>query len=658
MNAEEIQVGLVQINNSFSGHSYFPYSTGLLQSYVQANAPRPQRYTFAMPVYARISVPEAVAQLQHCDIVGFSVYVWNIKLSLAIARALKAAKPEILIVFGGPQVPDQAEAFVREAPFIDLCCHGEGEQLFLDILETLPSRDWQHLQGVSYLDDSRFVHQPKGARIKDINILPSPYLSGVFDGLIQAHPETQWLALWETNRGCPFSCTFCDWGSATQSKVYSFDLERLYGEVDWFAAHKIEFIFCCDANFGILKRDLDIVRHVANTKQATGYPQALSVQNTKNATERAYEVQSILAESGLNKGVTLSLQSVSPTTLKSIKRANISSASYQELQRRFTRDRIETYTDVILGLPGETYDSFIEGVGQIIEDGQHNRIQFNNLAILPNAEMGNPAYQAEYGMVSVETKIINLHGELLELGDDIQETQDLVIATNTLPPEDWVKVRTFSWMTALLHFDKLLQIPIILLHELGGLSYREILESFMQPSAEAYPVITEMRSLFENHARGIQQGGPEYAHHADWLNIWWPVDEFAFIKLTREDKLDAFYQEALKLLRDVCRAAGQPLETGILEQAIRLNQELVKRPFQSQDKTLDLDYNLWEIYKAALIGEVVPLAQQPTRYHIDRTSQIWTTWADWYREVVWYGNKKGAYLYTNQVIEPQLSGHY
>jgi radical SAM superfamily enzyme YgiQ (UPF0313 family) len=141
---------------------------------------------------------------------------------------------------------------------------------------------------------------------------------------MRAHPQEHWIGLLETNRGCPFSCTFCDWGSATQARVYTFDLDRLYREADWFADHKIEYIFCCDANYGMLPRDLEIARYMAETKKRLGYPHALSVQNTKNATERSYQVQKILSEAGMNKGVTIALQSVDPMTLKSIKRSNIS----------------------------------------------------------------------------------------------------------------------------------------------------------------------------------------------------------------------------------------------------------------------------------------------------------------------------------------------
>src|SRR5262249_31102011 len=156
-------------------------------------------------------------------------------------------------------------------------------------------------------------------------------------------------------------------------------------------------------------------------------------------------------------------------TLLAIKRDNISLDTYMELQRRFTQDRVETYSDLILGLPGETYDSFVHGVDQLIETGQHNRIQFNNLSILPNAEMGDPAYQAKYGMVTVVSKIINIHGERVELDDDVPEMQDLVIATSSMPHDQWRRTRVFCWMTALLHFDKLFQIPLIVAHGISGI---------------------------------------------------------------------------------------------------------------------------------------------------------------------------------------------
>ena len=191
--------------------------------------------------------------------------------------------------------------------------------------------------------------------------MPSPYLEGVFDGLISAHPEVQWVGLWETNRGCPFTCAYCDWGSATKNRVVARDIEELYQEVDWFSRSQVEFIFCCDANFSLLDQDLDIVRRVAANKARHGFPKALSVQSTKNFTDRSYEIYRVMSEAGLSKGVSLSLQSVHPDTLEAIRRKNIPAETFRHAQERLTSLGIETFTDIILGLPNETYDSFVEG---------------------------------------------------------------------------------------------------------------------------------------------------------------------------------------------------------------------------------------------------------------------------------------------------------
>src|SRR3982751_3811701 len=125
-----IKVGLVQINNSFSGQNYLPYSIALLQTYVQKFSPNPQRYDFLTPLYKRVRIADAVDALKNADLVGFSTYVWNGRISLEIARRLKALKPGIVIVFGGPHVPDQPEAFLRANPPVDLAVHNEGERTF------------------------------------------------------------------------------------------------------------------------------------------------------------------------------------------------------------------------------------------------------------------------------------------------------------------------------------------------------------------------------------------------------------------------------------------------------------------------------------------------------------------------------------------------
>lgn len=642
---QKIRVGLVQINNSFSNQNYFPYSIALLQAYAQKYLTNMRKFEFLLPLYKRISVESAVEKLSVADIIFFSTYVWNTRISLEIAKRVKQSKPGILIVFGGPQVPDKGgEDFLHLNHFVDIVCHGEGELPFLAILENFISRDWNNVLSISYIDSQgKLIQTPRNMRITDLDTIPSPYLTGVFDPLMDENSREEWVALWETNRGCPFLCAYCDWGSAVKSTIYVYGIERLFMEIDWFSKHKIEFVVCCDANFGILPRDIKIVDHFAKNKMKYFYPNALSVQSTKNSTERSYTVSKIMADAGLNKGVALSLQSLNTDTLQHVNRANISIKTFQELQKRFAADNIETFTDLILGLPCETYETFVYGASSVIESGQHNRIQFNNLSILPNAEMGNPEYQKRHGYIIVESKVINAHGSLTDR-EEIYETQQLVVGTNAMPKGDWLRARVFSWMTGLLHFDKLLQIPFILLHKTFSISFRTLIEIFTDVDG-SYPIISEIRTFFFEKAVDIQNGGSEFCESREWLNLWWPADELILIRLCTENKLTHFYEEAERLIINLLQKEKANEYQSILHDAIFLNHNLIKMPFQKEDLHLILSHNIWEVYESALKGSSIQIKSGIYRHTIDKTSTRWLSWEDWCRQVIWYGHKKGAYLY-------------
>ena len=370
----------------------------------------------------------------------------------------------------------------------------------------------------------------------------------------------------------------------------------------------------------------------------------MSVQNTKNSTENSYIIQKILSEAGLNKGVTLSIQSMDKDVLKNIKRENIKLEVYGELQRRFANDKIETYTDFILALPGETYATFKKGVSELIKNGQHNRIQFNNLSILPNAEMNDPAYKANHGIIIRETKAVNMHTSIIET-EEVYETQQLVVATKTMPKEEWVKTRAFGWATALLHFDKIFQIPLIIFHNACSVEYSEMIDAFLEADKNEYPIISEINEFFIAKAKNIQNGGEEYCASEKWLKLWWPPDELTVINLCAEEKIDSFYCEMNKLFKQFLKKNNLTLPEKLVDEAIEVNRNLIKLPFQTSDVTLHLTYNIFDVYVSVLKGLQVPIEDGSFSYRIDRTNKAWLSWEEWCKEVIWYGNKKGAYLY-------------
>src|SRR3989344_6951875 len=536
---KKIRVGFVQLNNSFSEQCYLPLSVGMLQAYAQKHLEYPEYYEFHMDLYTFMPIEEALEKLKNVDVLTMSLYVWNFLNSMAIAEKFKKRYPDRLVIVGGPHVPDSkkqfqrikksdpnpdelkrkrigmTEKFHRDHPYIDIAVHGEGERVFRYILEQMAIdglKDRSKLPSVSYIDtDGVFHHNPKLERMHDLSEVPSPYLEGVFDALMAYYPDQKWIAMDETNRGCPFQCAYCDWGGAIEDKISLFPIDQIRKKIWWFGTHNIPYIFIADANFRLPKQDVEVAKIFAEVKKATGYPEGISVQNSKNPKPHTLEALEILQEAGLNKATVMSIQSKNFETLKAVRRENMRPGEYKSIQSRLRAKGVFTMTDYILGMPEETYDSLLRGIAEIISDGQHDRIQVNILSILPNAEMGDPEYQEEYGMEMIRTPITNIHGKKNASISGIEEYQELVIATNTMPREAWVKTRSFCYLVGLIYFNKLLQIPIMILHEIYEIPYRIIFEAFMESPGQSdkFQVFKEILDFFQEFSRGIQNGTNE-----------------------------------------------------------------------------------------------------------------------------------------------------
>lgn len=603
-------IGLVQITEPMLGFTNLPYVAGLLQAYVQHHG-TPGRYLFLNPVFTREPLAKAVERLALADVVGLSLYVWNVAYSLELARRLKLRKPSITLVVGGPQVPDQAEAFLHDHPYLDLCVHGEGEATFLQVLEAFPSHDWQGIAGLSWRDGP-FHHQPRGPRLKDLDTIPSPFLNGIFAPLMRAHPEKRWISVWETNRGCPFSCTFCDWGSSTRSKVQRFGEERLYREIEWFSAQRIHSLFCCDANYGALPRDVAIAEAMIAQKQRTGYPQLFYTQTAKNVTERAYDIQKKLFDAGMLTSSTLSLQSTTSAVLQAIRRENISLDTFQELQRRFLEQGLPTYTDILLGLPGESLTTFVKTVGDVISQGQHREMRIYNTYLLPNAEMAQPEYRRRYGIQSVIAPYLTPFSPLQPPPEGIQEMQEMVIGTETLPRTDWCRARAFAWLTQILYYGQALKLALLCLHRLTPIPIGDLLLALLEhPLSGDAQVLPQLRYFLVQRAEELSQGEPEYCPDIDphtGQPAWLPTEYFASAHLLQSPRLNDFYQEVEGLLADYLATKGVILPQLALTEMLMVSCALYRAQLPGEPAfSAALTYPWDRLYTQALRGEALQL---------------------------------------------------
>lgn len=334
-----------------------------------------------------------------------SNYMWTREANLEISAAIKRFEPKCLVIHGGPDTPayDHAcETFLRRYPFVDYTVHGEGEQTLIQLLEALATNQkMAEISGLGFLAGDQFLKTPARTRSADPNTFASPYLNGVFDRLAW---QTWNAVTLETNRGCPYGCTFCDWGSATMQKMRRFELGRISAEIEWMAQHKVPKLWIADSNFGIFERDLEITRFICEMKERYGFPRLVITNYAKNTKQHLVDILEMLVEHGLVGTGIVSLQTRDQGTLAAVKRSNIKTSEYDRLRATFEARNLPMSTQLMIGLPGSTRESFKEDLRFFFN--QTIDVQIFRTVVLPNSPMAHPDYIAEHGLVYEESGML------------------------------------------------------------------------------------------------------------------------------------------------------------------------------------------------------------------------------------------------------------
>lgn len=383
---------------------FLPLSLGMLISYARAKL-SPAVYDLT-PRFIR-----TLEQL-HQEVAGsgtgvflFSDYIWNVENHLRASAWVKQTFPNAITIHGGPSVPaypDACEDFMRDNPHVDFCARGEGEKTVVELLEHLAvsAAKPHQVRGLSFLENGRLVQTENRERSRTLDEFPSPYLTGVFDKLHQ----NAIYAILETNRGCPYGCTFCDWGAATLQKIRCFSLDRVRAEIEWISAHKMRDLSIADANFGILPRDVEICRILCEEKLKTGYPHRVLINYAKNTHRDVLAIVEMMAKVGLITSGTISIQTRDETTLKTIRRRNIKNVEYEKLQSAFAEKDLPLDSQLMLGLPGATLESFKADLRHYFFEDINVRV-FRTV-LLPNSPMADPEYRRTYDLKTDESQTI------------------------------------------------------------------------------------------------------------------------------------------------------------------------------------------------------------------------------------------------------------
>lgn len=448
-----IKIGFVQVNyvigpKSLNGH-FLPYSIGLLISYLNKAAVVDFEVTDI--VFKRERISDAADRLESADIVGFSTYVWNKMYNYALAQELKRRNPNILTVFGGPELPISDINLFQKHPYIDLVIENEGEIAFSEILNKFDSKDFRTVPGVVFNKHGLPSRGPAPARIQVLDDIPSPYLTGVFDQLIADNPDVNWSVTLETNRGCPYACTFCDWGSLTYDKIKKFDLQRVYDEIEWIGQQGLGFVYLADANFGIFpERDLAITNKIKEVKEQYGNPVGISLNWAKNQKSTVVDIAKALMDSKFDHGMTVSLQTLSENVLEIVKRKNLEINRAQELFQLCREKGVPINIEMILGLPGETLDSWKSNFYKLFRLNQKT-MSIYQCQPLENSEL-NISQMSEYEIKTIQSQNSFINSSSQE---EISEYLPSISATRDMPLDDMVLANLWTWFFFTFHINGL-----------------------------------------------------------------------------------------------------------------------------------------------------------------------------------------------------------
>lgn len=625
------KIYMVQPNSQYGNSIYFPYAAGSLIAFSFEDERIKNEYEFKGFIYKKSDIEEIVKSLDAPFLIGFSCYVWNYEYNKILAERIKKEYPDCIIIFGGHQVSRESD--ILNADYVDYCIFGEGEDIFKQLLLcTVDNKDVKNIPNIAYRSETGFVF----TEICKMNIPErvSPYLKGYFDELVK-NEALEFSAILETNRGCPNKCAFCDWGNE-KAKVKSYNIETVKAEIDWMSQNKIEYCYCADANFGLFERDEEIIEYLIEKHNQNGYPQKFQATYSKNNSETVFRINKRLNDVGMSKGATLSFQSLHQHVLDNIYRKNMPLSSFHKLMSLYNKNGIGAYSEVILGLPGETYESFRDGIEQLLECGQHMSINFFNCEILVNSIMSDKLYMDKYKIEYAVTEQHQYH--VVPNSKDITEFSRIVVSTSTMSKEMWRKSNILSVFIRAFHNLGLFQCIAIYLYYEKGIKYTDFYCELIEWAKENKNSICGQIYdwLEEKYKQVLRNSGSLTCVEPDYGELTWPLDEGAFLKAVRY--YDDFYEETEVFLKKYFDDAE------LFSDLLNYQKNIVKNPY-SKGCTINLNYDFYKFFSDIYENVYQPLEYKKHTIRID-SSDTPEQLSEYAKKVIWFGRKGGQNIIT------------
>ncbi len=533
--------------NTHAYYEYLPKMYGILKGSVDDIPGLGDNVNWHKPIYYRANnIKLSRYDLQKLDIFACSVYVWNRETNYKLIDEIKKENPNCLTVVGGPEPYYKDKHFFDKNPHIDIVVKQDGEYSFPKIVEEVINGTRRH-DGM--LIAEQFSHIP-GLVTENIGdtgpaILTKEFTRSYFyeyreEFLSLMHDskifcDDQIAIMLESDRGCPFGCTFCDWGSATMQKIRKIPLEIVYKDIEFAAEAGIETIDIINANFGIFARDIKITEKIAEIKEKFNSPDRIHIQHTKTKVDYTKEILKIARDAKLLTSHVLPLQTTTLSVLKAIDRKNIPHLELIKLAKETGNHNIPIESVFIIGMPGDTYKTFQKNFWDVMEEGLLENFQTPYFQILPNSPANDPAYKEKW-----QIKTISRHSQQRRRRknnpNEATSMGEFAVSTSTYNIADYIRMYIFSAIMRSFHgfgFTRYISVYLKLTH---NISYEEFYTKFLENffMNKKYPTVYAMYSKINEKINGfIFSSNQEqyWEYEIDGVPTMYDVDEYLSIQL-------------------------------------------------------------------------------------------------------------------------------
>ena len=276
------------------------------------------------------------------------------------------------------------------------------------------------------------------------DIIPSPYTTGLLDKFL----DGVFVPAFETARGCPFLCTFCDQG-LDNTKITAFSVERMAEEIEYVAKKlsKLEkstkTIAVFDSNWGLFEKDVRLADEILKVMDKYDYPKYIECLTPKSNWDNLIKINDKLKN---RVALNLSMQSLKIETLTDIKRRNWTAEQYLQFLEKVKERGKSATSEMIIPLPSETEKSYFEGVKFLMDNEVQARTY--TLMMLCGAELGRDKAIKQFGMKSKWRILPKQFGDYRN--QKVFEIESICVATNTMSYEEYLNCRNYSFIVKLL----------------------------------------------------------------------------------------------------------------------------------------------------------------------------------------------------------------